>query len=335
MKLQLLDELIALGHEGVRSTDCIVSVEWSGTGGPDVARAQKLFPKTAAFTAAVSDYPDLSSFLAKPLATPLHIEVARIGSHYAFKMSHVLGDAVSMLLFIKAMFGEEVSGEELQLKEFPAKKDTPYRDVLNSRLWPRKGIAGGSRKFLTDSIEHGVRDASWNDVLLLCLLDCLPYHRKSIWVPVNVRKSFWKGFGNGLSRMRIYPPRGVTVKEKLAHIRKQKQEAMKNGEVALPPSNFSLEDPVKKFLYQLWVKRPWADWGTISLSHVTNSNGFLDNFRQVIGISSLMPAHNAALFAVTRGETTDFTLTYDPACVTDEEAQKLLRGFLEQLRAHC
>jgi hypothetical protein len=150
---------------------------------------------------------------------------------------------------------------------------------------------------------------------------------------VNIRKNFWSGFGNGLSRLRIYPPKGGNREEKLAHIRKQKQEAMINGEVAVPPPGFKLSYPFEIAAYELWIRRFWADWGTISFSHLTNSRGFLDRFQRITGISNLMPQHNGAIFAVTSGPMTDFTLTYDPAAVTDEESRILLRDFLSHLRA--
>jgi hypothetical protein len=337
MKLQLLDELIALGHGSERSTDCIIAVASSGLPAPDIERAQRIFPKSASFPCEMGSSETLQAFLDVRLPTPFHIEVARINEEeplIALKMSHVLGDAVSMFLFMKAMFGQAVEDGIPELKSFPAKKDTPYRDLLNSRLWPRRGEKSFERKFVTESLEHGDQNAAvFNDLMLYSLLETLPYPRKAIWVPVNVRKNFWKGFGNGLSRLRIYPPKGANLPEKLAHIRKQKQEAMKNGEVALPPADFDIHNKKHKFLYEMWIRRPWADWGSISLSHVTNSGGFLDGFRHVTGISNLMPAHNGAIFAVTSAGRTTFTLTFDPKIVSDEESHILLRDFVTHLRA--
>jgi hypothetical protein len=336
MKLQLLDELIAIGHGDLRSTDCLIAVDATNLPSPDPARAQKKFPKTATHPVVVRELASLDDFLQIPLPSHLHVEVARIRDEnlIALKMSHVLGDAVSMFLFLKAMFGEEVADGEPELKSFPAKKDTPYRDLLNSELWPAKRKKGKERKFLFASLHHGeVNLPSWNDLLLYCLLEALPYKRKAVWVPVNVRKNFWKGFGNGLSRLRIYPPRGGNLADNLAHIRKQKREAMTSGEVALPPADFDIHHKRQRFLYDLWIRRPWADWGSVSLSHLTNSQGFLNKLHKVRGISNLMPAHNGAIFAVTNGPVTDFTLTYDPAAVTDEEAQILLRDFLAGLTA--
>lgn len=336
MKLQLLDELIALGHGDLRSTDCIIAVSAENLPRPDIDRAQRIFKKTSSYPAEQKRYKTLQEFLDSRLKTHFHIEVAEIEEEnlIALKMSHVLGDAVSMFLFLKAMFGEHVEDGEPELRKFPGKKDTPYRDLLNSKLWPAKSQKSFERKFVSMSLEHGEQNAPvWNDLLLLSLLESLPYNRKSVWVPVNVRKNFWKGFGNGLSRMRVYPPRGASQSANLLHIRKQKQEAMTNGEVALPPPGFDLRKAHQRLLYDLWIRRPWADWGTISLSHITNSGGFLDEFRKIYGLSNLMPSHNGAIFAVTSGGKTYFTLTYDPAAASEEEAQILMRDFLTNLRA--
>ena len=335
MQLQLLDELIALGHADVRSTECIIAVR-TDIETLQIERAQKIFPKTASFPISIKSHPTLEAFLGEKLPDPLQLELSRIaeGNLLALKMSHILGDAVSMLLFLKALLGQEVSGEEMELRNFPRKKDTPYRDILNSTLWPRKGKISTQRKILRETLIHGEQNGPvFNDLMLFSLLESLPYNRKAVWVPVNVRKEFWKGFGNGLSRLRVYPPKGANLPEKLAHIRKQKQEAMTNGEVALPPPNFDIKNRHQRLLYELWVRRPWADWGTVSLSHISNRQGIVDGFNEVWGISNLMPAHNGAIFAMTSGGKTDFTLTYDPAIASDEEARILMRDFLMCLRA--
>lgn len=336
MKLQLLDELIAGGHGDVRTTDCVIAVNAEGLPAPDIARAQKNFPKTSTFLCELQEFATLQDFQKTKLQSPLHIEVARITDEnlIALKMSHVLGDAVSMFQFLKVMFGAEIQDALPVLRDFPRKKDSPYRDLLNSKLWPRKGKVSQEKRFLHVSLEHGEQNGrQWNDLMIYSLLEALPFDRKGIWIPANVRKDFWKGFGNGLSRLRVYPPRGANLKEKLAHIRKQKEEAMKNGEVALPPAGFDPHVFHQKILYEMWIRRPWADWGSISFSHLTNSQGFLDNLKGIRGISNLMPHHNGAIFAVTNGGRTDFTLSYDSAVVTDEEAQNLLRDFLMHLRA--
>lgn len=335
MKLQLLDELIALGHSDVRRTECVIAVRVKNTH-PDIERARKHFPKTSSFPISIKSHATLQAFVDEPLISPLHLELSSIeeGNLLALKMSHILGDAVSMFLFLKALMGHEVSTDELSLKKFPKKKDTPFRDLLNSQLWPRKGAISSRRKIIRETFVHGEQNGPLlNDLFLYSLLESIPYSRKSVWVPVNVRQEFWKGFGNGLSRMRVYPPRGSNLPEKLAHIRNQKQQAMINGEVALPPQNFDIKNRHQRLLYEMWVRRPWADWGTVSLSHISNRQGMMDEFSEVWGVSNLMPAHNGAIFALTSGEKTDFTLTYDPAVASDEEARNLMRDFLLCLRA--
>ncbi len=337
MKLQLLDELISLGHGNLRSTDCLIAVKLPDGLKPDPALAQKIFPQTSRHPITLSEFSRLEDFARTELPSHFHLEVAIIREEVpllALKMSHVLGDAVSMLLFLKAMLGHDVKADELELKEFPKKKDSPYRDILNSKLWPRKGKPGKTRGFLRASVEHGERNAPvLNDLMLYSLLQTIPFSRKSIWVPVNVRKNFWKGFGNGLSRLRIYPPKGANLPEKLSHIRKQKQEAMRNGEVALPPADFDIHNRHHRLLYEIWVNRPWADWSSLSLSHLSNSQGFLDGIGAIWGLSNIMPAHQAAIFAVTNGHRTDFTMTFDDTVVKIEEAEQLLNTFITHLRS--
>lgn len=329
MKLELIDELISLGHGKIRSLDCVLVVKIKSMPELQILRAQKHFPKTAAFPVIIQRNVTLENFCESPLPSPFHLELAVIDDLLALKMSHLLGDGISMLLWLKVILGKNVTEEEIAFRSYPRKKDTPYRKIFNSDVWPKKlQKISPQRQFLQLTLDHSVSidHFSLNDILIHSLFEILPQKRKAIWIPVNVRKNFWAGFGNGLSRMRVYPSEDSSLRQKLQHIKKQKIEAKSNGEISLPPRDLDLTNPVKRALVNVWLKRPWADWTTISLSHLFDRNGFFDDFEAVWGISSIMPAHAAAFFAVSNADKTFVTLSFDSECASRDQAELLLQN---------
>ncbi len=344
MNLLAVDELLALGHGKIRSLDCVIAVK-PGTF-PSLSElrarillAQKIFPKTGAHEVRLTSEVSLEEFKDARLATPFHLELGIVTHEgqrlLALKMSHLLGDAVSMLLWLKVILGRPVEEGDLVLKKFPGKKDSPYRKLRTSSAWPRPSAAiSDHRGVVVSTIDHGTVDLTLlNDLFLLCLLDVQKAERKSVWVPVNVRKDFWTGFGNGLSRMRIYDPPAGTVPERLAHIRRQKTEAMKSGEVTLPAADLEIKNFLQRLLIKTWIRRPWADWASISLSHLVDRDHSLEGMEQIFGISNLMPKQHAALFVVSKARASTLTMTYDAKVVSREEAESLVAAVVRTFRA--
>jgi hypothetical protein len=100
--------------------------------------------------------------------------------------------------------------------------------------------------------------------------------------------------------------------------------------VALPPADFKLDSTIKKWSYQIWVNRPWADWGSIGFSHIMDREQNLP-FEEVWGVSNIMPRHSAALFAFTKGGSTYLTLSSDIA-VPESAALSLLSTFEQKVQ---
>lgn len=323
--MKILDELIELGQGPLRSLDCVIAISLHELPKNILERAQKaqiIFPQTAAHPIAINTFENLDDFTNKRLPHHDALELGIINNILALKMSHRLGDAMSMLLWLEAFFKETGENSPLILRSFSQKKDTPYRSLRNSETWMKNIIQSGNRKVETLTLHHGPTSFTVNDILILSLMRSLPEKRKGIWVPVNVRKNFWSGFGNGLSRMRIYPG-NYTTREELQFIRKQKEEAFKNGEIALPPENLDLSSPIKKALFKCWLKRPWADWGTISLSHLEDRGNRFPYAKALFGITNLIEKHQAGLFAWTNQDSTYLTLTMDEN-VSSQEGNNLL-----------
>lgn len=316
VRLDSLDEILILSEGQSRSLDCVLAFELENL--PSIQqlnagalKAQSLFPKTSSHEIEIRSETDLETFANRPLKSHWHIEEAIIGKTLALKMSHVLGDAVSMILFLKAQLGEEVTPKPIELHQFKSKKNTPYKSMLPSSAW---GDGSGDKRIiahceLLHEAQYG--EFSVNDLLSLALLRSLDHSRKALWIPVNVRKDPWNGFGNGLSRIRLYPldKKNASIAEELKFLRLQKKEAWSSGELFLPSPDFKLDSFLKKSLLRLWINRPWADWGTISFSHIHDKDGQLPgNIRKAWGITNIPAKLHAGLFALTINDRTFVTI---------------------------
>ncbi len=336
MKLELLDEIILLGQGSVRSLECVFALELLEA--PDLPilktgaeKAQKLFPKTGKHPLEINHYSSLETFINEPLPDLWHLKQGIIRNDnkiiLALKMSHVLGDAVSMILWLKTQLGDEAHTSEIKLQTFPSKKDSAHRNFLPSEVWPGSAAVSSDRRLTYLTLEHEEKfsDFSVNDILSLAILKSLPLERKSLWVPVNIREKAWEGFGNGLSRMRIYPSKKViSVKEELLFIKSQKKEARSSGEIFSPAPGFKIEGKVKQGLFKIWLNRPWADWGSLSFSHLHDRNNILPECDGVWGGTNLPEKQQAGIFAFTKKNRTWLTLTMDAKSFDESKAARIL-----------
>ncbi|WPU66943.1 hypothetical protein [Peredibacter starrii] len=339
MRSRLLSDLIELGAGSIRRMDCIIAIELTTIPSQKlilerIQIAQKLYPETNKFPVFLNTYHSLEEFSLVPLQDKFQLELGIIHEKtLALKMSHYLGDALSMLLFLEVLLtGHGIEGE-IAYRKLPPKKDSPYRNVLPTKGWMNHLAVTDKRQFITLTLTHPELPEGLvlNDILSLALLRSLPHRAKALWIPVNVRKIFWQGFGNGLSRMRLYPSRKkITLREELKHIRRQKIEAFHSGEVALPPLTLNLT-PLNQKLLKLWLNRPWADWGTISLSHLEDRLNRFRGIKTLYGITNLHEKHHGGIFAFTKDNQTYVTLTFDET-VARKDAQELLDKFQSEFQ---
>jgi hypothetical protein len=331
MQLDLVDEILLLSHGSIRSLDCIIALELSKV--PELKdleegakKAQTLFNKTSFHPVKIGTHANLDSFINSPLENVWHLEIGIIQNLLALKMSHVLGDAVSMILWLKALLGEEVVVSPIKLQTFPPKKDSPYRYIRNSEVWPKEKSVTRERKIDQLILHHKDKYDTFtiNDLLSLAVLMSIPRKRKSLWVPVNIRQQSWVGFGNGLSRMRLYPPKeNLSVQDGLAFLKKQKKEARTNGEIFMSTTEKKLNN-FQKNLVKLWINRPWADWASISFSHLHDRENTLPFSNGLIGVTNLIEKQQAGVFAFTKGQKTWITLTMDKSAHSKETSNKFL-----------
>ncbi len=330
--MNLIDELIEIGQGEVRSLDSIIAIpkndKWSLDFLIDGAKfAQSVYPKSSKFPVKFFSDITFDDFINNKLQDPFEIHQAIIILHsklyLAIKMSHKLCDGLSMLLWLRAQLFRENVSDQMELRSFPAKKDTPYRHFFTTKTWPRNMSEISSRRnFVTEVFSTSSQ--RMNDKLILSLLRTLG-ENSSLWLPVNVRKNPKIGFGNALSRMRIYHPGSKVDLEALNEIAFQKKQNLLNGEVFLPPEKMKVPTGIKKQLFKLWLNRPWADWCSLSFSHMTKSG-----LKDVIALPPISPHHQAVIFAVSEENETYITLTFDEKTVSEHEAINLLKTWKEK-----
>lgn len=339
--MSAIDELIRLGAGDVRSLDCVLRTKVSLpldrnkllTG---ASHAQSIYPKTKSIEVSIKESSDFEAFARTPLPSEKHIEEIfwqENGENYlGFKMNHLVGDGTSIFLWLHAQLTGSSATSEIKLRHYPPKKDTLYRSLRTSTRWPANRAAISSeRKFATLKLHHSLHHV--NEKLTLALFKALKVERPALWIPVNAREKAWEGFGNGLSRMRLYPPPSqLSLAEQISYLKAQKKAALTSGEVALPPSTLDISRPLTKVLLHLWLKRPWADWASLSFSHMEDRGfPYLSPFSEITGITNISPQHSAALYALTRAETTWATLSYDANQVSDHQADQLLKDWKEEM----
>ncbi len=166
--------------------------------------------------------------------------------------------------------------------------------------------------------------------------------RVGVFLSCNVRAQWWRGLGNGSSRVRLYA-RGVAEAETVARcraLRAQLEWAMHNGEWALRVPSFveRLPAPARGLLLRAALRgRDW-DPGTLLLAHVERLgqpdwDEALPMVEAVQLVSLLSRRFALACLAATHRGRTLATFTYDPALIPDHDARALAELFAAQAEA--
>jgi len=239
------------------------------------------------------------------------------------KMNHVLADGVSMLMFLEAQIKRNFRESKLILKELPPKKNTPYKFLLPSQVPMdfngfsdhRSFLYFKTRKFTNNEIIAGIFGA----------LKALGVNRRSVWLPVNIRKSLASGFGNGISRMRIYDHENISIKQ-------QKKDNYKNGELIGIPKIKKL-NMIMKWLVLGFLNRPLIDYGSILLSHFDeNKAGFnvLGEFNDIHGIINLHHRYSMSIY-VHGCKEDHYTIVFDEKQIKLDTIKRFRDEFIKSL----
>jgi hypothetical protein len=214
------------------------------------------------------------------------------------------------------------------------------------RVWTRSSLSGGSRRWLTIEIPVRADDTA---VLATAALETLgrwnrTHHagtkRIGLWLPVSIRRPRVLHFGNGTSRIRVYPrySADAVIADKRQEIRRQIRWGLKHGEWAVPAHHMLTQLPLwlGAPLLRLYLNRPWVDMGSSALSCAANWTGHDDAvFRDIEKIECVGQLHEryaVVLNGVSHGGKTWMTFTYDPERLTFTDIAQFADLYLEHLR---
>ena len=284
------------------------------------------------------------------------------------RIHHCAADLLSGLLWIRhqlrvAVGVERPSAHRVpltapELAEAPsgAKRNPSWQRC--GPVWTQPGVPTGERRWTTFSIpvghlaglsteEHGF---TFNDVLAVAVLETLHEWNRThgeaergvgIWLPVNIRRDPFVGFGNGSSRIRIRRdyPEDVRFGPKCRAVRQQVARARDRGEWVVPQRTLltSLPLGLTAPLIRRYLNRPWADMGSAPFSHVQRWPG-QDDFTSVglqqLEIVGAMHRRHALMFAaVTCLGSTWVTITYDPALLRPCDIASIRDCYLKTVAA--
>jgi hypothetical protein len=115
-------------------------------------------------------------------------------------------------------------------------------------------------------------------------------------------------------------------------IKKQKHEAMKNGELfykKVRPLN-----TLSRFLINLFIHRPLVDYTTLPISHIDENHlntNILKHFEKVYGILNLYDKFPIGLYIHSDTNKNSYTLTFDKKMISSKLVDKFQKDFLSAL----
>ncbi len=279
------------------------------------------------------------------------------------QVHHAASDLIGTLLFVQRQLrlarGLETMPPRPQMAS-PELLPAPKRARRNLRAGVSAALATGpgppsaSRRWRTiivpreplASLSQTVGGFRWNDCLLAAALDALARWNErqgvsvdgiGLWVPMNIRTERLRGFGNGVSRIRVRrePLDGVADRaflERCRSVRRIVYREKRTGEWALPPVPVPAPlFPAAAPLLRRWLYRPWADFGTAGFTHLESWPGeeepVLNEVAGMEVIACLHERHPLYFAAMSRGEQTAVTITWDPALLREEDIAFIAAAF--------
>lgn len=303
-----------------------------------------------------------------PLRQMLVGEPGREEFSIATKVHHCGADLLSCLQWVRHQL-RVASGAEAPIEDIAPVEPIPLASnppgarrnpdwMRSERLWTRGDRPSRERRWSAFSIPvDGLEDLSrtrngftYNDVLAAAALETAHWwnarngkqsNRVGLWLPINIRRDSFVGFGNGSSRIRVrlLLPAAATFREKCLSVRSQVDRARRNGEWIVPQSPLALRLPLGAVApaVRAYLRRPWADMGSLSFTHVQRWPGRdEDCFQGLVGlevVGALHATHPLMLAAVTCHDRTWLTATFDPALLRDDDISAIGQHFREVVSA--
>ena len=289
-----------------------------------------------------------------PLRQLLLRSAGRRGDCLVTRVHHCAADLLSALAWIRHQLGvasgsaEECAGPtpfaRVPLASGPPRARRNPGLGRCDTIWTRSARRSRERRWSAFSVPIGPfaglsRESggfTYNDVLVAAALETAhwwnarqgePGRSVGVWLPVDIRRERFEGFGNGCSRIRVRRRDWnlMCFHEKCRDIRRQVDLARRNGEWAVPRRPFVVRLPARVGapIMRAYLRRPWVDLGSLSFTHVQRWPGEEDEvFQSLEGlevVGALHRRHPLMVAAVTRAGRTWFTMTYDPSQLWAED----------------
>ncbi len=283
----------------------------------------------------------------------------------ATRFHHAAADGLSAALWLAHQLSvahgltPPQNGVQLTLR----RQDTSVRrskfayDVPCDPLWTAGPTRTGTRRWITFGfpaveLQQTCRRAggfTYSDLLATCALEVLrewnQQHinngqpRVGLWLPMNIRRESYAGFGNGTSRIRLYAryPASASLIEKAREIRRQVSWSTTQGEWVIPelPLFTRVRDWIAAPLLRSYLNRPSIDMATAVFSHADRWAGAArEAFADVARIECVGLLHarqNIAINAATHCGTTWMTFTYDTGLLRESDVEELAQMYKSKI----
>ena len=304
----------------------------------------------------------------EPPVRQLLLERSGGGATLATRFHHAAGDLLSCSMWVghqlRVVFGNEEmtrvrrSFHEIVFKTHPSpRRRSPFAFQGPCHpLWCRGHEPSRQRRWQTLEIESllsrrcskTANGFTYNDLLLTCALEALIQWNRlhgdrsrnvGLWLPLDIRKRPFSGFGNGISRIRIYASYSEKLSfiQKCQHVRRQIDWSRQHGLWAVPKKHFLTRIPswMGFPLLRVYLNRPWLDVGSSVFSHLERwrpeDETVLARTTGMEIVGQLHSGYCVALNALTHANRTWLTFTYDPALLETEDVATMLQLFRNQL----
>ena len=321
--------------------------------------------------AVTSDAAAVESFMDKPFDLRVEAPYRQLlvqrtnGSTLVTRFHHAAADGLSAAMWIshqlQVALGEEpaalcsaaptlkrTSTAVWRSRFAYSKPSTPLQTSTNKtsnrRRWKSFTFEGAILKQLC----RRIGGFTYNDLLAACALEVLINWNASakngsqvgLWLPMNIRSESSSGFGNGTSRIRIYPryDHRSSFVEKALEVRKQVKWCTENGEWVVPEVETIKRLPawISASLLNTYLSTPIVDMGTAVFSHGESLAGGVGKGLQIAEriecVGLLQKRQRLAINGTTHRNETCLTFTYDPDLFCNDAITSLRDLYLEQIK---
>lgn len=277
---------------------------------------------------------------------------------FVTRFHHAVGDFIAMMMFMHVQWFENSAykvQKPLKMYKHPwpkirsayAYKQPSHQLGIDDKLVPSKQREWNQLQLEIPKDKHTWKEKygfTYNDYLTAIVLKSMkeweiertkdPGRRICLWLPVNIRKNPFEGFGNGSSRLKLYNryPTDMSVKILAMKIREQVKWNREKGVWHTPTKIPKLPKQMMKKLLTLYTKKPGSDLGSSVFSHAEKYTSFEDlvgTFSSVEVISQLLYHYGMCLAASTFDGKTFITTTWDQGAINDDVIHDFQRIILK------